>query len=142
VEKSPVDPQLEAARWEKVEGFILAHRSLFYANGFVTTEWRRRRGLRFGPYYRLKYRMHNVQRSIYLGPSTELAEKVRLLLAELQLRRTCRRVRAQVRASLRIEKKRLEIILRANGYYMKGFEIHRSKSRRCLPLPEQRSVRQ
>ncbi|MGA2799471.1 MAG: hypothetical protein ABSE63_17955 [Thermoguttaceae bacterium] len=130
VEKTRFVPQLDADRWDTVEKFILANRPLFYTNGSVVTEWRWRNGLRFGPYFRLKYRDGNIQRSIYLGPSNQLAEKVRRLLANLQFHRTCRRLRTRLRASLRLEKKHLQNILNTHGYNMKGFDIHKSKSPR------------
>ena len=127
VEKSRFVPQLDNRRWETIEGFILANRLLLCANGSVATEYRWRNGRRFGPYFRLRYRQGNTQRSIYLGPSPELAEKVRRLLAELQFRRTCRRLTRNIRASLRLEKKNLQNMLRACGYRMKGFEIHKAR---------------
>ena len=134
VEKSRFDPQLDTDRWEdrweNVERFILAHRPLFYTNGFVRSEWRWRNGRRFGPYFRLRYRQGNIQRSIYLGPSNQLADQVRRLLANLQFHRNCRRLRTRLRASLRLEKKHLQNTLHAHGYNMKGFDIHKSKSPR------------
>ena len=120
-------PQLDAARWEIVESFILAHRPLFYTNGSVVSEWRWRNGFRFGPYFRLKYRENKLQRSIYLGPSNQLAEKVRKFLANLQLHRTIRRLHTKIRVSLRLEKKNLKNMLHACGYNLKGNEIHKSK---------------
>ena len=127
VEKSRFDAQLDAERWQAVEGFIRANQPLFYVSGYVTSDWRARNGRRFGPYFRLRYRQGNTQRSIYLVPSPELAEKVRRLLAELQFRRTCRRLTRNIRASLRLEKKNLQNMLRACGYRMKGFEIHKAR---------------
>jgi hypothetical protein len=128
VEKQRFVPQLVARRWETIERFIRVRPLLFDTNGSVTSEWRCRNGRRFGPYYRLKYREGKIQRSIYLGQSDELAENVRRLLQNLQFHRTCRRLSKIIRASLRIEKKRLQNILRANGYYLKGSEIHKAKS--------------
>jgi hypothetical protein len=103
---------------------------LFYTNGFVRSEWRCRNGRRFGPYFRLRYRDGNIQRSIYLGPSNQLAEKVRKLLANLQLHRTIRRLHTKIRVSLHLEKKNLKNMLHACGYNLKGNEIHKSKSPR------------
>jgi hypothetical protein len=128
VEKQRFVPQLVARRWETIERFIRVRPFLFDTNGSVVSEWRCRNGRRFGPYYRLKYREGKIQRSIYLGPSDDLAEKVRRLLQNLQFHRTCRRLSKKIRASLRIEKIRLQNILRANGYYLKGSEIHKAKS--------------
>jgi hypothetical protein len=128
VEKSQFDPQLHCDRWAAVESFILAHRPLFYTNGFVVSEWRWRNRLRFGPYYRLKYREGNIQRSIYLGPSNELAQKVCGLLARLQFHRTCRRVSKKIRASMRLEIKNMQRLVQPFGYYMKGLALHKRKS--------------
>jgi hypothetical protein len=130
VEKTQFDAQLNTDRWETVERFILAHRPLFLANGFVVTEWRRRKGLCFGQYFRLRYRDGNIQRSIYLGPYDILAEKIRRLLQKLQFHRTCRRLSKKIRVSLRLEKKNLKNMLHACGYNLKGNEIHKSKSPR------------
>ncbi|MGD0655768.1 MAG: hypothetical protein ABSA16_15630 [Thermoguttaceae bacterium] len=128
VEKSRFVPQLHCDRWASVERFILANRTLFYTHGSVVTEWRSRNGLRFGPYYRLKYREGNIQRSIYLGPSNELAQKVCGLLARLQFHRTCRRVSKKIRASIRLEIKNMHRLVQSLGYYMKGLALHKRKS--------------
>jgi hypothetical protein len=127
VERPRFVPQLDAGRLHTVENFIRTNRRLFSTGGSVVAEWRSRDGRRFGPYFRLKYRQGNVQWSIYLGPSDELAEKVRRLLHVVQFHRTCRRLSARIRASLRCEKKNLQDYLHACGYYMKGFEFHKSR---------------
>ncbi|MGA2797376.1 MAG: hypothetical protein ABSE63_07360 [Thermoguttaceae bacterium] len=107
---------------------ILAHATIFAQQGTVVASWRKSGNYRFGPYFHLKYRDGDVQRSIYLGRSKELAKEVRRLLAGLQFGRTCRRLRTRLRSSLRLEKTRLRENLHARGYRMKGFEIHKSKS--------------
>jgi hypothetical protein len=128
VENSRFVPQLHCDRWAAVERFILANRPLFYTHGSVVSEWRSRNGLRFGPYYRLKYREGNIQRSIYLGTSNELAQKVCGLLARLQFNRTCRRVSKKIRASMRLEIKNVQILIQPLGYYTKGLALHKRKS--------------
>ena len=47
-------------------------------------DFRTRDGRRFGPYYRVAFRQNDRQRSIYLGRSQSLADRVANLLAELR----------------------------------------------------------
>jgi hypothetical protein len=129
VEKSRFVSQLNVDRCESVKKFILAHRTLFAASGTMAVEWRLRGGRRFGPYFRVKYREGCLQRSLYLGRSQEFAEEVRRLLADLKFHRTFRRLESKIRASLRLQKAHLKNNLQARGYNLKGFEIHKSKSK-------------
>jgi hypothetical protein len=128
VEKSRFSAQNNSGRFELIKMQILARSTLFARQGTVVATWRRYCNSRSGPYFRLKYYEGGVQRSIYLGRSEELAQEVRRLLAGLQFRRICRRLRTRLRSSLRLEKTRLQENLHAQGYRMKGFEIHKSQS--------------
>jgi heat shock protein HspQ len=130
VEKSQFVDQNISTRFERLQAFILDNRPLFATTGAVVASWRYYRKKRLGPFYRLAYRNRNRQCSIYLGRSQLLAEKVRLLLADIQFRRISRRLRSQIRASLRLHKIQLKNTLLACGYYMKGYEIHKPKKSR------------
>jgi len=127
VEKARFVDQNISARFKRIQAFILDNHRLFSTTGVVVAGWRYYRNNRLGPFFRLAYRQNNRQSSLYLGRSRELAEKVRCLLADLQFHRTCRRLRVKLRASLRLQKTRLQENLHAHGYRMKGFEIHKSK---------------
>jgi len=107
---------------------ILARPALFAQQGTIVATWRKHGNFRLGPYFRLKYYDGGVQRSIYLGRSQELAQEVRRLLADLQFHRTSRRLHWQIRASLRLQKTRLQNHLHAHGYHLKGYKIHKSKT--------------
>ncbi len=129
MEKSnPVD-QLSPAdqsRYERARTFILANTRLFAAQGSVVATWRTRRGKRFGPYYRLAYRRHSRQRSVYLGPAL-VANRLRDLLAQLQkplrLHRLYQRLQSEARRSLRQVKKHLAQQLAPYGVTLKGYEF-------------------
>ncbi len=120
---------------------LLAQRpELFARQGHVAAGWRHRDGRRFGPYYRLSYRLDGRQHSVYLGRVGELVERVRQRLESLQHslveRRAVRRLERQVRAALRIEKPHLNTLLRPYGLRLKGFEVRgwrRCTFRRFLP---------
>jgi hypothetical protein len=113
---------------------------LFTRQGHVAAGWRYRDGRRFGPYYRLSYRLDGRQHSIYLGRAGELVERVRRQLESLQRslveRRAVRRLEHQIRAALRIEKLHLNALLRPYGLRLKGLEVRgwrHCKFRRFLP---------
>jgi hypothetical protein len=113
---------------------------LFARQGHVAAGWRYRNGRRFGPYYRLSYRLDGRQHSLYLGRAGELVEGVRQQLESLQRsrveRRAVRRLDRQVRAALRIEKLHLDALLRPYGLRLKGLEVRGWRHctfRRLLP---------
>ncbi len=122
----PVDQRL-AARLEAIARQVLARRAEFARQGAVVATWRWRGGRRLGPYYRLAYREHGRQRSIYLGRSEGLAEKVRWLLADVQAplrrHRAWLRTRARLAAQLRRQKARWREALRSWGLYTKGCAV-------------------
>jgi hypothetical protein len=100
---------------------------LFFHQGHVAATWRYRNGQRFGPYYRLAYRLDGRQHSIYLGRAGELVDRVRQQLASLQLarieHRAVRRLERDVRRALHAEKLHMNALLRPYGLRLKGFEI-------------------
>jgi len=128
VEKTQFSTQILSARFKKIKSQILAKSALLSKQGSIIKTWRKHRNIRLGPYFRLIYYENGVRRSIYLGRSEELVQEVRCLLQQIQFRRIARRLRAKIRTSLRCQKMHLKNILRAHGYRMKGFEIHKSKS--------------
>ena len=106
---------------------IAARPDLFRCQGAVVNTWRRRNGKTFGPYYRLSYRQHGRQCSVYLGRTGALVEQVRRALQALQQSiarfRLFNRLRRQIRASLRVHKFRVHSLLRPFGLRLKGFEV-------------------
>jgi len=124
-------------------GLIASRPTLFARQGAVVATWRKYRGRRLGPYFRLAYREAGRQCSVYLGRASRVVEAVRARLAELQrpLKRSriYRQARAQIKASLGPVKRELDRRLRRVGLYMKGFEVRgwrtssmTSFARRCL----------
>ena len=129
VEKSRFSHQKDSARFEQIKTKILATPSLFAVQGAVIEYWREYNNRRLGPYFQLKYYENGIQRYIYIGRSEPLAAKVRQLLAGLQSKRTLKRLHTRFRAALRIQKTILQNQLKSQGYYMKGFHIHKAKSK-------------
>jgi hypothetical protein len=93
----------------------------------VAATWRWWRGLKFGPYWQVAYRERGRQKSIYLGRSDPLAEKVRRLLDDLRRpereRKAWSQLQAQARAELRRQKALWERELRARGLYSRGYAV-------------------
>ena len=100
---------------------------LFALQGHVAETWRHRNGKKYGPYYRLGYRLAGRQHSIYLGRASELVEQIRCALQAVQLphyeRRLFRDMERQVRASLRVCRVRVSRLLRPYGLRLKGYEV-------------------
>lgn len=94
-----------AQKLELVRSLIDSRPELFRRQGAVVATFRNYRGTTLGPYFKLNYREHGRQRSIYLGRAQRLADAVRALLDERQspeiLRRQLRRLRRSGRARLR-----------------------------------------
>jgi|WetSurMetagenome_2_1015567.scaffolds.fasta_scaffold360251_2 hypothetical protein len=113
--------------FKKIESQILAKSALFAQQGAIFATWRKHGNTRLGPYFKLKYFENGRRRSIYLGRSEEIVQQVRRLLAKIQSRRISRRLQNKIRKSLRAQKRILEAHLLANGYRMKGYEIHKPR---------------
>ena len=126
--RTPVDQPSgdQESRFGRARTFILANPRLFASQGSVVATWRVRAGKRFGPYYRLAYRRHGRQRSIYLGPR-HLAYRLREFLAQLQRphrrHQLYKRLQAQVRASLKHAKAQLAQQLAPLAITLKGYEF-------------------
>lgn len=118
--------------------FILARQRLFAHQGTLVADWRRYRGRRLGPYFRLAWREDGQQRSLYLGRSLPLARNVNRVLDTLQQplrqQRCLRRLASRARASLRAERARCNQLLAPLRLYFKGSEIRGwSASIRLIP---------
>jgi hypothetical protein len=111
--------------FEKIKSQILAKSALLAGQGSICASWRKRGNIRFGPYYTLRYFENGVRQCIYLGQSQELVQQVRHLLANLQYKRIARCLKTKIRKSLRAQKSILKNQLLANGYRLKGSEIHK-----------------
>jgi hypothetical protein len=120
-----------AANLNRITTQLREAAGLLATQGAVVASWRKRGGSLAGPYYKVSFRENGALRSIYLGRDEHLAAAVRRYLADLQQPLILRRLRRQIRRSLRIEKHRLEKILHTYGYYMKGFEIRKQNTGAC-----------
>ena len=100
---------------------------LFAAQGYVAASYRYRNGKKYGPYYRLGYRIGGRQHSIYLSRAGGLVEQVRRELEAIQMplaeRRMFRTLERRVRSSLRFHKRRVSLLLRPYGLRLKGSEV-------------------
>jgi hypothetical protein len=114
-------------RFQRVAKRILAQAELMAREAAVVASWCRRRERKFGPYWRVAYRDRGRQKSIYLGRSDSLAEKVRRLLDDLRRPQRERddwlRLHAQARTELRRQKRMWERQLRARGLYSRGYAV-------------------
>ena len=72
--------------------FIRQNAQIFAQNGSVVATYRTRGTKRYGPYYRVAYRVAGRQCSIYIGRCKRLAIRARKLLARLQQPRDYRRL--------------------------------------------------
>ena len=107
--------------------FINNNAQIFKNCGSVVAGYRTRGSNRYGPYYRVAYRIAGRQCSIYLGRCKELADRARALLARLQQPRDycrmCRKADRQRRATLKQVIRRWQQTIRAYGLDLRGCEI-------------------
>ena len=107
--------------------FINNNAATFARCGAVVPTYRTRGDKRYGPYYRVAYRIAGRQCSIYLGRCRELADRARALLAKLQQPRDYRRMRKradrQRRATLRQIIRRWQQTIRACGLEPRGCDV-------------------
>ena len=93
----------------------------------MSSTWRHRNGVTFGPYYRLTYRDDGRQCAIYLGREGPLVDRVRHLLQTnqnpLRQKRIFDRIEREARSALRANNARLAMLLRPLGLRLKGFEV-------------------
>jgi hypothetical protein len=116
---------------------VQLHHHLCRQGPVVRTRRRRGQGAVAGPYFAVAYRDDDGrQRSVYLGPESDLVTEVRELLAEyrrpLREQRDLARARAALRRALRAERAQLDRQLAQVGLTRKGGEI-RGWSK-CLKL--------
>jgi hypothetical protein len=116
-----------AAKLDRVQQAIRQRGAIMARQGTVVTTWRTRQGRKVGPYYRLAWREDGRQKSLYLGCSTELAQTVRQMLADLQrplrVDRSFQAARKQGWAALRAHKIVLARELARYGLYLHGWEV-------------------
>ncbi len=116
--------------------FIRNNTNIFTHLGSVVASYRIRGTTRYGPYYRVAYRIAGRQCSIYLGRCKRLADRARALLARLQqprdYRRMCRRAERDRRATLRRVIRQWQQTIRAYGLDLRGCEI---RGWRALGIP-------
>ena len=114
-------------KYKTIRQFVLSHRALLAKQGCVVQGWRTYRGRKQGPYYRLAFREHGRQRSIYLGRSIELADRVRALLRDCQARVDEQRALQELREQARKELKRNRAVWRHElarvGLHLHGNEV-------------------
>ena len=137
-------------KWAAARKLIESSPHDFARQGAVVATWRTGGDQRRGPYYVLRYRDGPRQRSLYLGSSASLADRVRQLLYELQRprleQRELDRIRSAVKRSLRRHKAGLNEALQQHfGWRLHGFEappteirpVNRKaqRSSNSLPLP-------
>ena len=116
--------------------FIQNNAQTFARCGSVVATYRTRGTNRYGPYYRIAYRVAGRQCSIYLGRCKKLADRARTLLARLQqprdYRRQCRKAERQRRTTLRRVIRHWQQTIRSYGLNLRGCEI---RGWRTLGIP-------
>ena len=124
-----VDQNLDVLFFRVVQ-LVESRPDIFSLQGSVVEGWRQYRGRRLGPYFRLVYREERRQKSIYLGRSVTLADRVRQYLQAIQIthrdKKSYARIRQQIRRSLREQKAKWEKDLAGLGLWAKGFEVRSS----------------
>jgi hypothetical protein len=127
VELQDFDGPKQRRKYETIRQFVLSHRALLAKQGCVVQCWRTYRGRKQGPYYRLAFREHGGQRSIYLGRSIHLADRVRALLRDCQARVDEQRALQELREQARKEFKRSRAAWRQElarvGLHLHGNEV-------------------
>jgi hypothetical protein len=128
VEKSKFDEQKIDVKFAEIEAQVLAMQKVFAIRGSVRVSWRKYRGRTHGPYYELIFRDDARLKAIYLGRSSDLAERVYGLLEKLQTserkRRLFRQLRIKAARAHRREKKKLDEQLAPLGVYRRGHAFH------------------
>jgi hypothetical protein len=120
--------QKAVRKFQAVKRWMETHRDQLSHQDTVVEAYRTYRGRKLGPYYRLAYRDRDGrQRSIYLGASAELAERVRGLLVECQAELHEERERRRVRRILHAELKKAKALwadeLAKRGLRLQGYEV-------------------
>lgn len=101
--------------------------------GFVSAEYRERDGRRYGPYFKLRWRLHGLQKVRYLGRDADKAARVSAVVANLQrsvqLAREASRALAEVRQRMRKMRDSLEPHLAEHGLRFHGYVARRQVER-------------
>ena len=120
--------------------FINNNAQTFARGGSVVATYRSRGTKRYGPYYRVAYRIAGRQCSLYLGRCKQLADSARELLAKLQhprdFYRLCKRANRQRRATLRRVIRHWQQTIRSHGLNLRWLRNPR------LAHPRHPSLRQ
>ena len=113
--------------------FIRNNAQTLAQNGSVVATYRTRGTKRYGPYFRVAYRVAGRQCSIYLGRGKRLAIRARKLLAYLQrprdYRRLCRRANHEQKANLRSVIRWWQQTIRSYGFDLRGCEVRGWRAR-------------
>ena len=116
--------------------FIRQNAQTFAQNGSVVATYRTRGTKRYGPYYRVAYRVDGRQCSIYIGRCRKLVARVRRLLARLQqprdYRRLCRSANRERKAAMRQVIRWWQHTIRSYGFDLRGCEV---RGWRALGIP-------
>lgn len=128
----------------KIERFFTEQLAALARQGAVVAGYRRRGGLRLGPYFKLTCRIGGRQTSVYLGADGALVQGVRQRLEELRRERSERlqldRWRRELRRRAREARRHLDEQLRPLGLRRQGHEIrgrHRLPPQATIPLTDQ-----
>ena len=138
-------PDLEA-RFQRISERMLAVKDVLARSGSIVESWRQRGERRFGPYFKVIYRIDGRQCAIYLGRCAALADKVRGLLAELKAPRLAARQLADMRraakAAWRQVRAHVNETLRPAGMYLDGYLLrgwYRWRRRQTVALSQERA---
>lgn len=108
-------------------------REILERQGFVTAEYRGRRG----PYYKLRFRVGRRQVVRYLGSDGHWANQVQTALdwwqGPRQAQRALSRRIARERRVLRTTRAEIEPLAEAAGYYFHGYALRRRRRQQQAP---------
>lgn len=131
-------------RWTKIERFFTERLAALARQGTVVAGYRRRGGLRLGPYFKLTCRIGGRQTSVYLGADGALVQGVRQRLDALRRERSERlqlaRLRQELQRHAREARRHLDEQLRTVGLRRQGHEIRgwrRLPPQSTMPLTDQ-----
>jgi len=110
-----------------IERFLSEHGEALARQGAVVATYRQRGGRRYGPYYRLTYRIDGRQRAVYLGTDADLVRHVRERLTQLHhVRREQVQIaplRRALRQQAKVARQQLDRELQVIGLFRKGHDI-------------------
>jgi hypothetical protein len=120
------------ARLEKLRLQLLAHQELIAKDGCLAATWKNYRGKRLGPYYRVEFRQDRAVKTIYLGRDPLLVEFATALIDDIKKpsrqKRYLRRLRAEIRASLRRTFAEAEQFVAPFGYHRRGLSFRKIRT--------------